>query len=382
VVLPFTVNLWAAAPAPTHSHFLIFVQRPTNGGYPQLTNLASLLEHWDQDEDFYGTITETLLHFNYSDPHELEMARKFRDAELPFKLTNVPELAVANLKWTDEYLSQEFVRGKKRGRTNSTAHLLGFGQEAIDNFMAFYIPAQWNVNTLGLPPVRDNDWTFAKWAAHAQYADASRLSADQPHYYWQAGVTAGERNLPKKDWNFISRDLPSFASTTAVNFLHFFPVDQSGIQCRFGERGVVAATHYDTGRNMVGMITGAKRYILSPPKACGNLGIFNERSSPLYRHSLLNFGHLKYLNSSSSSHSGDEAHHSMSLEERAWLERAAQADAVETVLKAGEVLYIPSHWFHYVISLQKSAQCNVRSGIDRIGSREFGGEVDIMKCLF
>lgn len=42
--------------------------------------------------------------------------------------------------------------------------------------------------------------------------------------------------------------------------------------------------------------------------------------------------------------------------ERAWLEKASQSMAIETVLKAGEVLYIPSHWFHYIISLQKSAQ--------------------------
>jgi hypothetical protein len=91
----------------------------------------------------------------------------------------------------------------------------------------------------------------------------------------------------------------------------------------------------------------------------------------------------------------------MSDEERAWLHRASGATSVETVLKEGEVLYIPrcvrfrlrrltspifsrtavyslslcfcalhvsfshpswlSHWFHYIISLQKSAQCNVRS---------------------
>jgi hypothetical protein len=82
------------------------------------------------------------------------------------------------------------------------------------------------------------------------------------------------------------------------------------------------------------------------------------------------------------------------------------------VLKAGEVLYIvsflfscwlpfllvltclvlthvavyflnkqPSHWFHYIISLQKSAQCNVRSGVDLEGSEEFGGHEDVVQCV-
>jgi hypothetical protein len=38
------------------------------------------------------------------------------------------------------------------------------------------------------------------------------------------------------------------------------PDDQKGIQRQFGERGVTAATHFDAGWNVIGMITGAKRY--------------------------------------------------------------------------------------------------------------------------
>jgi len=51
------------------------------------------------------------------------------------------------------------------------------------------------------------------------------------------------------------------------------------------------------------------------------------------------------------------------------------------VLNEGEVLHIPSHWFHYIISLQKSAQCNVRSGRDVEGSKEFGGLNDVEECV-
>lgn len=68
----------------------------------------------------------------------------------------------------------------------------------------------------------------------------------------------------------ISVDLPSF-SDTEPNFISFNPAEAKGIQCRFGERGVTAATHYDGGRNMVGMITGAKRYILAPPVECAKV---------------------------------------------------------------------------------------------------------------
>ena len=40
----------------------------------------------------------------------------------------------------------------------------------------------------------------------------------------------------------------------------------------------------------------------------------------------------------------------------------ANAMATEVVLSAGQVLYVPSYWFHYIVSLGQSAQCNSRSG--------------------
>jgi hypothetical protein len=121
---------------------------------------------------------------------------------------------------------------------------------------------------------------------------------------------------------------------------------------------------------MVAMITGAKRYILSPPRACSKLGIFTSKTSPIYRHSLLNFAHIPLAK---------DYHNQMSQEERAWLGRASTAEAIDTVVKAGEVsatwrrnsacvvleressvpdtyfaqvLYIPSFYFHYIVSLQ------------------------------
>lgn len=120
---------------------------------------------------------------------------------------------------------------------------------------------------------------------------------------------------------------------------------------------------------MIAMFTGAKRYILSPPNQCSKFGIFPTRDSPLYRHSGLNFGHITRMD--------DPA---MPEKERAWLEIASSSKSVETVLKQGEVLYLPSHWFHYIVSVQKSAQCNVRSGKNSKGRPEFGGEQDILDC--
>jgi hypothetical protein len=141
-----------------------------------------------------------------------------------------------------------------------------------------------------------------------------------------------------------------------------------GIQCRFGERGVTAATHFDAGRNMIAMVTGAKRYILSPPKQCPKLGIVPLRGNAMFRHSMINFGHINLMDDPD-----------MPNGEKEWLEVSGGAMSLETVLKAGEVLYIPSHWFHYISSLQKSAQCNVRSGVDKEGDAFFGGSEDVSR---
>jgi hypothetical protein len=337
------------------------------GDYPPLEPLADIMNRWPQDDiDHPPTpFKETLIHFDYQNPQDMAAAEIFRDSKLPFKLVNVPEVAKAGLLWTDEYLSHQFDTDPHVKRDFPAAS--GSCQESPDNFFAFYTPQPWVVGAMGIPPTRNNDWKFHKWVRHARYADSVSLSPQQPHFYWQAGVDREERTFPKKDWTFISRDLPGLSSPTKTFFV-FEPESQKGIQCRFGERGVTAATHFDAGRNMIAMVTGAKRYILSPPNQCRNLGIVTSRGSAIFRHSLLNFGHINYL---------DQHDTEMSDEERAWLERSGQALAIDTVLKAGEVLYIPSHWFHYITSLQKSAQCNVRSGVEKQGDAVFGGQADV-----
>ncbi|GAX23087.1 hypothetical protein FisN_15Hh010 [Fistulifera solaris] len=343
----------------------------TDEDYPQLQILQQIMNRWPQDQDYIGAIHETLLHFNYSDPIERAKAERFRDLELPFKLYDIPEITAAAEKWTDDYLSDEFgdhdPYSKHPPAHKAPKQASGLAQESPNNFFAFFVPKLWEVKKLGLPPTRLNDWSYREWVRHARYADAVSLEAHKPHFYFQAGTSPGERF--NEDQSFITRDLPSFGAKTEANFFLFHPEEQKGIQCRFGERGVVAATHFDGGRNMVAMMKGAKRYILSPPNQCSKLGIFTDRKSPIFRHSLLNFGHLNEMNDTN-----------MSLEEREWLEKAATALSVETVLKRGEVLYIPSHWFHYIISVQQSAQCNVRSGIVIEGNPRFGGRQDVDIC--
>jgi len=83
---------------------------PSDGSYPPLKPLGEIMKHWPQDDVDHPpeVFQEELLHFDYMDLDQRDIAVKFRDYELPFKVYNVPELVTANLKWTDDYLTSHF----------------------------------------------------------------------------------------------------------------------------------------------------------------------------------------------------------------------------------------------------------------------------------
>eukprot|EP00532_Pseudo-nitzschia_australis_P021165 CAMPEP_0168290218 /NCGR_PEP_ID=MMETSP0142_2-20121227/5113_1 /TAXON_ID=44445 /ORGANISM="Pseudo-nitzschia australis, Strain 10249 10 AB" /LENGTH=244 /DNA_ID=CAMNT_0008237189 /DNA_START=165 /DNA_END=900 /DNA_ORIENTATION=- len=43
---------------------------------------------------------------------------------------------------------------------------------------------------------------------------------------------------------------------------------------------------------------------------------------------------------------------------------ANNATSTEVVLEAGDVLYLPTYWFHFIVGLDVNMQCNTRSGRD------------------
>ena len=266
--------------------------------YPTFERLGDILERWPQDELENPPIpfNESLLHFDYTNSVEMKAAEKFRDAMVPFKVYNVPDILLASKKWSnDKYVADGFSEEKQTGvLRKKSGGAKGHCQKSKSNFFCFFIASKWNTNTMGPPPTMDNTWTYSKWAKHARYADRESISPDSNHYYFQAGVPVNERFSPKSDWSFISRDLPSI-STPEKGFFMWNPDANKGIQCRFGERGVTAATHFDSGTNMVAMIVGAKRYILAPPIACPHLAIETEKNHPTFRHSQLNFARYNSL---------------------------------------------------------------------------------------
>ena len=223
--------------------------------YPQYISLLELIEQWNPDlPDIPAEFLETLQHFNYSDLKEREIAARFRDAEVPFKLYDVPEVNKVTEKWSVDYLS-------------STTRYSGARVERAEHnhFMFWSHKNMHRVDPNWKQPTDTVSMSFAKWNELAMSADHYKLPNDTAHYYFHVNARAGDRS------GFVAKDL-SFFATDTKNFFITNVAANKGIQCRFGMRGIIAETHYDGGRNMVAMIKGQKRYILTPPYTCKYLG--------------------------------------------------------------------------------------------------------------
>jgi Cupin-like domain len=317
------------------------LEGPESASYPVYAKLLDVITSWNPDNpDAPKDFKETLQHFDYSNPEDMIAAAKFRDAEVPFKVYNVPEIEAVAKKWDDEYLTSQFrnmiqSRHVEKSKNN---HFMYWNGNQRSNIKAYEPPTE----------IVD-DMKFENWVRIAHHADEIKVRNESVHFYFMANAQGnGQMN------SFISRDIPIF-STQQPNFFVTNVEANKGIQCRFGMRGIIAEAHYDSGRNMVAMIKGAKRYILNPPYECDSLDLIKQQKHPSYRHSMIDWSDI----------------------EQAKSKGFDKVDAIDTVVQTGEVLYIPSYWFHYIVSLKYSVQCNTRSG----SPPNSEGQEDIELCL-
>ncbi len=319
----------------------IVEQPPTEKDMPY-DSLLDLVQKWHPDNpDIPTDFEEHLQHFDFGNPYERAIAEKYRDMEIPFKIFNVTDFNDVSRKWSDAYLRENLKHAGAR------AHV----ERSKNNHFMFWSYRGLRSGARGgfTPPTEIMSFmTFNDWLPLARDADARKLDNASEHFYFMSGADAHEHGR-----TFISRDLPLF-STEKNNFWITNTAANKGIQCRFGMRGVIAESHYDSGKNMVAMLRGAKRYIVTPPWTCDRLGIISDTKHPSYRHSVIDWSDMAQAQKNFNG-----------------------VNAFDTVVRAGEVLYIPSFWFHYIVSLQYSIQCNSRSGFPP-GRK---GQEDIKKCF-
>lgn len=180
----------------------LLLDLPTPGEYPPLQKLGDMFQNWPQDhlDNPPDPFLEKLLHFDFTDPKQLEAAKTFRDAELPFKIYNVPEIISAKEKWTDEYLTRQFDPPGRLGiitgeRVKNRSE--GACQESHNNFFTFFNQDAWDVPTMGLAPTRNNDYTFSRWASHARMPTMSDSILTDLTFIGRAVYQRKNENNPK-----------------------------------------------------------------------------------------------------------------------------------------------------------------------------------------
>jgi hypothetical protein len=177
------------------------------------------------------------------------------------------------------------------------------------------------------------DLSFPDWYSKAIQLEEKGSITEAEHFYFRLNGAYQDEN------GFLYDELPIFVPGEPSFFMPE-PEEQRGINCRFGSKGIIAETHYDYSRNFILILKGRKRYVLAHPEQCPNLEL-HEKGHPSARHSRVDWSDPKQW------HTG----------------RFPLAQVNEVILQAGDALYLPTAWFHFIVSLNLNYQCNARSGI-------------------
>ena len=308
--------------------YFFIVESKADSEYPKFESLLNFLEKWNPLNTTIPILrTDSLALLNFSDPIERNKAFGYREQGLPFKVVGVPYLRIAKEKWSEYYVNREIIGKAYVVEHSNSPHYLYW--EIIGR----------NVSKDYVPPTDVVQMSFSEWLSLAKLADNNpefktyRFEKTNVSGFFYLHINS--LRTSGKQRHFISRDLPFF-STRRENLFISDISSNKGIECRFGMRGVIAEPHCDTSRNMVAMIRGRKRIILAPPSSCSYLRIISDISHPSFRQSSLDWSDLQQAKQNS----------------------FHRVQAIETVVEAGEVLYIPPLWFHYIISLEYTIQCN------------------------
>jgi hypothetical protein len=303
--------------------------------YPYSWNVREVLDNWSPDDPTPKEyIYQGLCVFDYET--EKDKALNYREAELPFVVRDDPRVLRTAERWAQEGYMQKLLGKRTRYRTEYSPnnHFMYWMKPRKKDIRDNVVPEDWK------PPTEMLRMPYSEWFQHANVSD-DQLGPDTEHWYFRL-IGCGEmgRGCDKDSSEYLFDELPFFQPRDDNPLYMPEPKKQKGIHCRFGMKGVIAENHFDGSRNSIALLGGERRYILAHPDQCENLCLL-PRGHPSARHSAVDWS------------------------DPDWEEfpRFADAEVNEVVLQAGDVLYLPTHWFHYIISLEMNFQCNTRSGI-------------------
>lgn len=310
-------------------------------GYPLSWKTMDIVTAWPTDdivppldENNNALIHQSLCVFDYQ--KDYYKAEAYRDLQLPFVVVNDPEVEKATARWSlPDYMQR--VLGNEPHRTEFSEN----------NHFMYYVPPGKGSRRRGhpnlpegwKPPTKMMRMSYQEWYDHAQ---TPRHDRDDPHWYFRligCGAMGNDGSCDRGATEALFDELPFFQPKKSLYVVE--PGDQKGIHCRFGMPGVIAENHFDGSRNAIALFSGSRRYILSHPDQCTNLALY-PKGHPSARHSAIDWSNPD-------------------VEE---FPQFRDARSSEVVLQPGQVLYLPTNWFHYIVSLEINMQCNTRSGIE------------------
>mmetsp|Transcript_21386 Transcript_21386/g.29968 ORF Transcript_21386/g.29968 Transcript_21386/m.29968 type:complete len:539 (+) Transcript_21386:33-1649(+) len=335
-------------------------------GYPMEWLLMDVLNNWIPNDTNWKSnetsgsnnmnkpkIYRGLCRFDFAT--ERYKAVNYRRAEQPFILFNDTDILRVAERWhKHDYLMKILGEDVQYPTEYSTSNHLMFYRLGRNK------PQDWK------PPIHQISMTYEDWLEKANQPVES-MTPNDPHWYFRI-------NAKDNGEHFLFHELPFFhPDATTRNQQQRQQQQQSqpqqsqhdpfdyiinpegtrGINCRFGMSGNIAETHFDSSRNFIMLFGGERRYILSHPQNCPKLGLY-PRMHPSARHSALDWSNPD-------------------LEQYPLFSRAT---ANEVVLQAGDALYLPTNWFHFIVSIDMNWQCNARSG------RTSTYDSHIQKCGF
>lgn len=299
--------------------------------YPIAWNIVDVLTHWNPDDTTVPpTIHQGLCSIDWNDQEQQQIAVLYRKSEMPFIVHNHPEIWQATERWSHfDYLHNLVGDDAFRNEHSNHNHMMYWKLRGRKSH---------SIAEKGWAPPTDNvDISFTEWHEKAMaLEDPSVDAVHTEHYYFRLNGILGGIN------DYLYDELPFFDPRQQSDVFMVDPDNARGINCRFGSRGIIAECHYDESRNFILMLGGQKRYILAHPNQCRNLELY-KLGHPSARHSRINW-------SDPQSWRNDGGNFS-------------KAQVNEVVLQAGDGLYLPTYWFHFIVSLNLNYQCNARSGM-------------------
>jgi hypothetical protein len=295
--------------------------------YPFTWNVIDVLQAWNPDKtEIPSFMHQGLCTIDWRDPEQRAIAEDYRRQELPFLVENHPEIWKAAERWSHfDYLHSLLGEDKYRNEHSLNNHMMYW---KLRNSRGK--PKGWE------PPTEDVDLSFPDWYSKAMALEEKPDSVHAEHFYLRL---TGD---PNGQGSFLYEELPFFLPETSGSIFMVESKEARGINCRLGSKGIIAETHYDMSRNFILLLRGQKRYILAHPRECINMEL-HPIGHPSARHSSVNW-------SDPNSWFADNHQYF----------RHAQVN--EVLLQAGDGMYLPTSWFHFIVSLNMNYQCNARSG--------------------